>query len=118
MLVCLNRVDRKGLTPDEAMGAIASVGVTPTLMYQWNEQYRELDVLAVIYCQPIESERGVTEEQENRLWEIFGNECLLSMGNGTGRDYPQFNARRELEKRVPLPPSSKPSWHLSNVSMG
>ncbi len=104
LLICLNLVQKKGMTPDEAMMQLDRIGVEPKLMYQWNEKYREIDVLAVIYSQPLNEPRHLTEVQENRIWEIFGNECILSMGNGTGREYPNFNARNEIEKRVPPPP--------------
>jgi hypothetical protein len=123
LLVCLNLVHKKGMTPDEAMMQIDRIGVEPTLMYQWNEKYREIDVLAVIYDRPLNHPRNLTEAQEDRIWEIFGNECILSMGNGTGREYPHFNARNEIEKQVPPPPqkpaeSSKFLTDLSHLLIG
>ncbi|HIK31958.1 MAG TPA: hypothetical protein IGS17_02300 [Oscillatoriales cyanobacterium M59_W2019_021] len=109
--ICLNLVHQRGLTVDRAMEEIANIGITPELKYQWNDIYNEIDVIAVISCKPIEQTTEEDERQEDRLWKVFGQECLLSMGS-TGQNYPNFLVRWHLEQTIP-PPPPKPDRLLS-----
>lgn len=110
VVVCLNRVPLRGLSVDEAIAAIARTGIDPQLSYQWNSDHNEIDVLVVISMKPIEDTTDADEQRENRLWEIFGDEAMLSIGNATGKPYPDFSVRWHLEQSTP-PAPPKPDWY-------
>lgn len=117
MVVCLNRVCLRGLTVDAAMEKIAELGITPELKYQWNPIEEEIDVLAIVQCDPLEKDRelSLSEAQIQQLWDIFGDESLLSRSTGKNGDLSKVLVRQKLKHPVPTPPS-KPSWY--GKSMG
>ncbi|NET62692.1 MAG: hypothetical protein F6K47_43365, partial [Symploca sp. SIO2E6] len=107
----LNRVHLRGLSVDQAIAAIALTGIEPQLSYQWNPDYNEIDVLVVISLKPLEETTDADERRENQLWEIFGDEVMLSIGNGTGKPYPNFLVCWHLERVTP-PAPPKPDWQV------
>ena len=106
--ICLNRVYLRGLTIDNAMKKLAELGFSPELRYQWNPEHQEIDVFAVICEEPIE-EMSITDEQDEQLGNIFGNETVLYvLGCETDQD-PDWIARWDLEQDVPPPSKAKES---------
>jgi hypothetical protein len=117
MVVCLNRVCLRGLTVDAAMEKIAELGITPELKYQWNPLEEEIDVLAIVQCDPLEKDRelSLSEAQIQQLWDIFGDESLLSRSTGKNGDLSKVLVRQKLKLPVP-PPPLKPSWYKKFLS--
>ena len=59
------------------------------LQYQWNDQRQEIDSIALFYIVP-EGEIPLSKEKELAVWELLGNECLLSLGcNGDRNEMQQ-----------------------------
>lgn len=109
LAACLNLVQRRGITPDEAIACVTEAGIPFDLMYQWSNKRQELDILAVFYIARLE-DIPLTDEQHQFLWNLFGNESLLGMGAGSMRDYENIMVRSHLETLPPAPP--KPSWYV------
>ncbi|HIK33380.1 MAG TPA: hypothetical protein IGS17_15805 [Oscillatoriales cyanobacterium M59_W2019_021] len=109
MVVCLNLVRQRRLTDDEAIARILELGILPTLQYQWNSDRGEFDLLAIVQCDPMD-EYTLSDEQIDRLWEIFGTESMLSMSTGDG-DLSGVSVREQLEQTVPEPPP-QPDWYV------
>ncbi|MGC1198952.1 MAG: hypothetical protein WA882_18815 [Geitlerinemataceae cyanobacterium] len=114
--ICLNRVNLRGLTSDEAMKTLGELNFTPELRYQWNYDRQELDVYAVICEEPLE-EWSLGDDRDDELSRIFGSEAYLyAIGATPDGDDSQWIARRELENVPPPPP--KPSWYSQTVVEG
>lgn len=110
LAACLNLVQRRGITPDEAIDCVTEAGIPFNLMYQWSKKRQELDILAVFYIARLE-DIPLTDEQHQFLWNLFGNESLLGLGAGSIRDCEDIMVRAYLETPPP-PPPEKPSWYV------
>ena len=110
--ICLNRVGLRGLTIDEAMEKLAELGFSPELRYQWNRDYQEIDLFALICSEPME-EMSLTEEQDDQLWEIFGNETVLYVLGCEADQDSDWLARWDLEQEVEPPPKTNNSKEVA-----
>lgn len=109
LAACLNLVQKRGITPDEAIDRVTAAGIPFNLMCQWSNKRQELDILAVFYIARLE-DIPLTDEQHQFLWNLFGNESLLGMGAGSIRDYENIMVRSHLETLAP--PPTKPNWYV------
>ena len=81
------------------------------LRYQWNDERQEIDLIALFYIAP-EGEIPLSEEKELAVWELLGNECLLSLGcNG---DRARIAIRSYIERTTP-PAPPKPDWYVEPI---
>jgi hypothetical protein len=103
LAACLNLVPKRGITPDEAIAQVTEAGIPFDLMYQWSNKRQELDVLAVFYIARNE-DIPLTDEQEQFLWSLFGNESLYGMGAGSHRDRVNIIVRDCIKTPPPPPP--------------
>lgn len=68
-------------------------------------------------CAPLETdrERSLNLAQIQQLWDIFGDESLLSRSTGKNGDLSKVMVRQKLKLPVP-PPPLKPSWYKKFLS--
>ena len=116
MVVCLNLVPLRGLSVDEAIEKMTDLGITPELRYQWNEARSEIDVLAIVQCDPLnlDGEPSLSDETIRQLWEIFGKESMWSTSTGRTGDLSKTLIRAKLERPRPSAPP-KPDWYVEPV---
>jgi hypothetical protein len=105
---CLNLLHKRGLTVDEALDRLFQMSVPYELRYQWNSEHQETDLIALFYIAK-EGEIPLSEKQEIAVWELLGNECLLSLGCNS--DYENIPIRRYIEQPKPEPPE-QPEWYV------